>query len=528
MKAESKNTPKLLFKYPSIKSTEKNKTNCNFIKAVNKLLSKEKKTRQSDCEEDTFNKKHSEDIFSPTNKLEQKPITHSNTLRYNTYKKSNHCQVPINISRIIKNNIKKTYIDMQDYNSNKSINDIMFNKSTRLVSVFKDYLIYDDTTEFCKRFYVKREVKDRIFNLCNFYNTYSKIFANYIILEENEFLYKNIRKKQKAIDRYQDEVDKDKSNTSSWDHQKLLNTVSRCDTISLKSGYQPYNKEENNCFDTLMQSYIKGKPSETSRISNKDDIPLPEMLEKLLKKDKGAIIVKSKVRTIDNEFWNQIKERIRKYKRMKSKKQISRQQNNVIVYNIQLNANDIISRNKNLRLQKRERVESELELHKIIKGGRSSCRLLANPSLTKIEGKRRSQRNRKVQTEITDNLFTITSAFSKSKQPFSSAKCLIRDPKAIPAPSNRKLGHARTDKVLSINIQELCNNLKKQNVQLDSELTRTCSALSDQRNNYLKMVKEKIATHKSNAARFSTQKPVKQFLALKKNGGKFMKKVNKK
>ena len=34
----------------------------------------------------------------------------------------------------------------------------------------------------------------------NFYNTYSRIYPNYIIIPENKFLYKNLRKKQKVID----------------------------------------------------------------------------------------------------------------------------------------------------------------------------------------------------------------------------------------------------------------------------------------------------------------------------------------
>jgi len=36
----------------------------------------------------------------------------------------------------------------QEYYELKSINNILFNQQTRLVSIFKDYLIYDDICEF--------------------------------------------------------------------------------------------------------------------------------------------------------------------------------------------------------------------------------------------------------------------------------------------------------------------------------------------------------------------------------------------
>lgn len=39
----------------------------------------------------------------------------------------------------------------------KIINDIIYNEQTNVVSVFKDYLIFDDISEFLKRFYMVAE-----------------------------------------------------------------------------------------------------------------------------------------------------------------------------------------------------------------------------------------------------------------------------------------------------------------------------------------------------------------------------------
>jgi len=80
------------------------------------------------------------------------------------------------------------------------INNLIFNEQCRIVARFKDFLILDDMTEFLRRFYTKKELKKRLNKIFNFYESYSKIFPNYMILAENKYLYKNIRKKQKMID----------------------------------------------------------------------------------------------------------------------------------------------------------------------------------------------------------------------------------------------------------------------------------------------------------------------------------------
>lgn len=45
----------------------------------------------------------------------------------------------------------------REYYNVKIINDIIYNEQTHIVSVFKDYLIYDDISEFLKRFYYRLE-----------------------------------------------------------------------------------------------------------------------------------------------------------------------------------------------------------------------------------------------------------------------------------------------------------------------------------------------------------------------------------
>ena len=80
------------------------------------------------------------------------------------------------------------------------VNNLMFNEKCRIVSIFKDYLIYDDDTEFFRTNYEKESLLNTQKKVYDFYDKYNKVFPNYMILPENVYMYKNLRKKQKMID----------------------------------------------------------------------------------------------------------------------------------------------------------------------------------------------------------------------------------------------------------------------------------------------------------------------------------------
>lgn len=83
----------------------------------------------------------------------------------------------------------------KDFYNVKIINDIIYNEPTHMVAVFKDYLIYDDLSEFLKRTYEGQEAISRLPKIWEFYEKYSKVFPNYVNLPENKFMYKNIERK---------------------------------------------------------------------------------------------------------------------------------------------------------------------------------------------------------------------------------------------------------------------------------------------------------------------------------------------
>ena len=118
------------------------------------------------------------------------------------------CSPPFDIDPIQRIHTQAQSILYMKYNTIYNNNDyiqtyyLIFNEKCRAVARFNDYLILDDNTEFLKRYYPFEEVLPKLKTIFAFYETYSKIFPNYMILQESECLYRNIRKKQKMIDAF--------------------------------------------------------------------------------------------------------------------------------------------------------------------------------------------------------------------------------------------------------------------------------------------------------------------------------------
>ena len=104
---------------------------------------------------------------------------------------------------------KKAYLKLyKKYSSNSfsfntiCINNIIFNESCLIVAKFKDFLIFDDNTEFLRNYYNMIDINKKLYKILDLYENYSKIFPNYLVVKERKFMYKNIRKKQKMIDAF--------------------------------------------------------------------------------------------------------------------------------------------------------------------------------------------------------------------------------------------------------------------------------------------------------------------------------------
>ena len=79
------------------------------------------------------------------------------------------------------------------------INNIIFNINSRKVSIFKDFLIYDDPNDFMQRFYYLKESGLHLKYYISFYEENNRIFPNYYCLPESKYLYRNIQQKQNIL-----------------------------------------------------------------------------------------------------------------------------------------------------------------------------------------------------------------------------------------------------------------------------------------------------------------------------------------
>ena len=200
----------------------------------------------------------------PFNKL----VLQSNKPQNENSKKTNYL-------KIIKKNFKK-------YNLNKltnriyPINDLIESKNCHLVAVFKDYLISDYIDEFLRRFYSKKEIKERLPKFESYYKnylsffckpTFSDFFANDIIQSygeaQAEIYYNLTNGKKKKKEKITKEIAK-----------TILNTLIResIDGINNNSKEKNYNIKISNDNTILLNNEDSIFLNGNNKISNENSI----------------------------------------------------------------------------------------------------------------------------------------------------------------------------------------------------------------------------------------------------------------
>lgn len=165
-------------------------------------------------------------------------------------------------SIIYKKMLYKLYLKYtsEEYDQNQiQINYLVFNEKCRVVAIFKDYLVLDDTTEFLRRFYNRKESAKKLNVIFNFYSTYSKIFPNYMILPESEYLYKNIRKKQKMIDAFNEIKKEEEENKKRLEIGININKdkIQVKNIVFSKEIEESINKYQPSCSISIYQNFDK-------------------------------------------------------------------------------------------------------------------------------------------------------------------------------------------------------------------------------------------------------------------------------
>ena len=128
----------------------------------------------------------------------------------------------ITLEKLIYKKLNEKYKKDTNFYNIKKINEIISNENTHIVAEFKDYLINGDYSEFLQRTYVTSECKNFLPKIFQYYNNYSVIFPNYVVLPESKYIYKNIQRKQRVIDNQQDIEDKNEKIKKGLIKEKLF------------------------------------------------------------------------------------------------------------------------------------------------------------------------------------------------------------------------------------------------------------------------------------------------------------------
>ena len=173
-------------------------------------------------------------------------------------------------------NLHKKYNSFENSYALICINNIIYTENCHIVARFKDFLYYDDATEFFHKFFPKNELNTTLSKIFNFYAKYCKVFPNYMILPENEFLYKNLRKKQKMIDQFNEIKREEEENRK---HIKLKKNKEN------ENDYILFNKKVQDSIERytpslqstiIMKDYINfnGNEKKESKILNDNSITI--------------------------------------------------------------------------------------------------------------------------------------------------------------------------------------------------------------------------------------------------------------
>ena len=186
-----------------------------------------------------------------TSKSSYVNIKTKNKINHNINIISNNSSLIKTKKLLIYNNLKKYNTTLRIYNS-YIINAIVFDQRIHVVTLFKNYLLWDETSEFLKRYYRKKDNSARLPKIAEYYEKYTLLTPNYfgneglIIMIMTKFM-KRKKRYFKYLEEREDEEDNTKNihkNDINKDFEPLIKNeiFSKTKTKSLFSSYLDISK----------------------------------------------------------------------------------------------------------------------------------------------------------------------------------------------------------------------------------------------------------------------------------------------
>ena len=188
------------------------------------------------------------------------------------------------------NNLKYKYLGL-------IMENLIFNKNSHLVTVFKDYMILDYIEELLKRYYLKKESFERLPKFAVFYKNYLKFFCLPLIKESfsNNLIHNRFEKKAEFF--YNENYKNKKNNNNSSEQD-----IGLCEDSESSTPSENKNNSNNRIDKTLFSKTIRKKIEKYSPINT--SMTLPENGSNLKKDDSGLLITYSN----ENSLHNLVKE----------------------------------------------------------------------------------------------------------------------------------------------------------------------------------------------------------------------------
>ena len=146
----------------------------------------------------------------------------------------------------------------------KIINDIIFDEDKRIVSIFKDYLLWYETSDFFKQYYKKNKSIKLMIRFINYYINYTYFFPIYSPLEDIiNIMRKNAKKKKKYFERLAEDEEKQATNEKDKKFERIIkeSEIKINKTNSKISNFQKNNSKSTLILDSIDKEINKNTPN---------------------------------------------------------------------------------------------------------------------------------------------------------------------------------------------------------------------------------------------------------------------------
>ena len=389
----------------------------------------------------------------------------------------------------IHSNLYKKYLITKDKYDMNIITNILYNEKTKIVSTFKETLIYDDPGEFLKRFYNLNECIYKIKIYCEHYQKNRKNFPNYINLPESKYIFKNIKKKQKIL--YNEEDNEEKTDEDNLSYIQIFSNSVMNSILSKKSNSS--KSSEDKSIKKLLRNILSNEDNnskDNSELSNKNN------QIKFIKNNNNIEYKISKGKTSNRGTRHHYKKFIKDFHIDKPKKKINKEEiklnKNSELNNIK-NNNNSNSKTKLIKSTNSKKFIPKINIEHIIKSLNVKiphCILSKEKSKSKSKNKGReilTERNIKLKGKI--GIEKVKSSKSNKKQiikpknNISTQKVNKKEAKSMPKLSssinkttgiNKIIAHhkqmfsaanKKIQRFTNINPKKFNNNIKNKNIK---------------------------------------------------------------